>query len=189
MRFGIRELIFVLLLIATPVASYFGYFKKHNEDIASAREEITARQKKLAQLEAATMRVKDLGEEIDKLAQAIEVFEQKLPSERETEVILREVWELATRHHLVPRSVRTDKVIEGPLYSTLPIPMSIVGNFDGFYSFLLDLEKLPRLTQIPRMNLQKIDSEEGHMKADIVLHIFFESKPKNGAAAAGKARL
>lgn len=188
MRFGIRELIVVVFLIATPVAAYFGYFKKHNEDIAKAREEIVLRQQKLAQLEAATMRVKDLGEEIDKLSKAIEVFEQKLPTERDTEVILREVWELAMRHHLVPRSVRTDKVIEGPLYSTLPIPMSIIGNFDGFYSFLLDLEKLPRLTQIPRMNLQKLNNEEGHMKADIVLHIFFESKPNNKAAA-GKARL
>lgn len=189
MRLGFRELIFILLLLAVPVGAYFFVFQPRNEQIVQARQEIASKQKKLMQLEAATMKIKDLGQEIDKLSEAIEVFEQKLPAERETEVILKEVWELATRHGLMPRSVRTDKVIEGSLYSTLPIQMSIVGNFDGYYSFLLDLEKLPRLTQIPRMNLQKQNNEEGYMQADIVLHIFFESKPTKSASAAGKARL
>lgn len=183
MRLGIREIIFILLLLAMPVAAYFFVFEPRNEQITQARAEISSKQQKLAQLEAATMKINDLGSEIDKLSEAITVFEQKLPAERETEVILKEVWELAARHHLVPRSVRTDKTIDGPLYSTLPIQMSIVGNFDGFYSFLLDLEKLQRLTQIPRLNLQKVNNEEGHMKADMVLHIFFESKPNSGSSS------
>lgn len=181
MRLGIREIVFILLLLAMPVAAYFFVFQPRNVQIAQARQEIKLKQQKLAQLEAATVKIKDLGSEIDKLSEAINVFEQKLPAQRETEVILKEVWELAARHHLVPRSVRTDKTIEGPMYSTLPIQMSIIGNFDGFYSFLLDLEKLPRLTQIPRLELQKIDTEEGHMKADMVLYIFFESKNHPGA--------
>lgn len=181
MRMGIREITFILLLLAMPVAAYFFVFEPRNQQITQARQEIALKQQKLAQLEAATMKIDDLGAEIEKLSQAITVFEQKLPAERETEVILKEVWELAARHHLVPRSVRTDKTIDGQLYSTLPIQMSIVGNFDGFYSFLLDLEKLPRLTQIPRLNLKKINTEEGHMQADIVLYIFFESKSDSGS--------
>ena len=188
MRMGTREVIFILLLLAMPVAAYFFVFQPRNEQIASARAEIALKQQKLAQLEAATMKIQDLGQEIDKLSTAITVFEEKLPAERETEVILKQVWELATRHQLVPRSVRTDKVIPGPLYSTLPIQMSILGNFDGFYSFLLDLEKLQRLTQIPKLDLQKIQTEEGHMKADIVLHIFFESK-ENASPAKGSRSL
>lgn len=190
MRLGMREIVFVLLLLAMPVAAYFFVFQPRNEQIRQARAEITSKQQKLAQLETATMKIQNLGEEIDKLSEAIDVFEQKLPAERETEVVLKEVWELASRHHLTPRSVRTDKVIGGQLYATLPLQMSILGDFDGFYSFLLDLEKLQRLTQMPRMSLQKIDKEEGHMKADLVLHIFFESKSQTGGeATSGKARL
>lgn len=190
MRLGIREIIFILLLLAVPVAAYFRVFQPRNHDIAQARLEISAKQQKLAQLEAATMKIKDLDVEIQKLSDAITVFEEKLPAERETEVILKEVWELAARHQLVPRSVRTDKTIVGPLYSTLPIQMSIIGNFDGFYSFLLDMEKLQRLTQIPKLTLHKIDTEEGHMKADLVLHIFFESKPAAGSQQpAGRSTL
>lgn len=189
MRLGIREIIFILLLLGVPLAAYFRAFKPRNEEIAQARLEISLKQQKLAQLDGA-MKMKDLDWEIKKLSDAISVFEEKLPAERETEVILKEVWELAARHHLVPRSVRTDKTIVGPLYSTLPIQMSIVGNFDGFYSFLLDMEKLQRLTQIPKLTLHKIDTEEGHMKADIVLHIFFESKPAAGTPQpAGRSTL
>jgi Tfp pilus assembly protein PilO len=190
MRLGLREMIFILLLLAMPVAAYFFVFQPRNHQIARARQEIAVKQQKLAQLETATMKIKDLGTEIDKLSDAINVFEEKLPAERETEVILKEVWELATRHHLIPKSVRTDKTIDGPLYSTLPIQMSISGDFDGFYSFLLDLEKLQRLTQIPRLELQKINTEEGQMKADFVLYIFFESQPDAAAhASAGSDRL
>ena len=50
-----------------------------------------------------------MGEEIDKLSEAITVFEQKLPAEREVEVILKQVWELAAKHDLTPKSIRTDK--------------------------------------------------------------------------------
>ena len=38
-----------------------------------------------------------------------------------------------------------DKPEIGPSYCELPIQMSLSGDFNGFYSFLLQLEKLPRI--------------------------------------------
>ena len=175
MRFGVRELVFVLLLLGMPVAAYFFVFQPRNQQIAEARTEIAQKQTKLQQLEAATAAMSDLGEEIEKLSEAIELFEQKLPSQREEQVILKEVWELAARHQLKPKSVRTDKTVETSQYAELPIKMVILGDFDGFYSFLLELEKLQRITRTPTMTLKKLrGNEEGLMQADIVLSIFFE---------------
>lgn len=177
MRFGNREIIFLLLLAVTPVAAYFYVFEPRNEQIAAARAEIARKQDKLRKLEAATMDIADLGAEIDKLTQAVAMFEQKLPAEREVEVVLREVWQLASKHELTPRSVRTDKPVAAAQYSELPIRMTIVGNFDGFYAFLLELENLPRITRMPKMELKKLadDDHEGRMQADVVLTVFFES--------------
>ena len=178
MRFGLRETMFFLLLLAVPVAAYFLVFEPRNADIEQAQEEIRQKQAKLESLERATTTINDLGGEIDRLTQAISVFERQLPAQRDVEVILREVAELAKKHDLLVQSLRTDKVIPEAGYSKLPIRMEITGDFDNFYSFMLDLERLERITTLPMMKLkrfkQKKQEEEGEMQADVRLDIFFE---------------
>ena len=175
MRFGPRELLFILVLMAMPVASWWFVFKPKNEQITAAEREMVAKQQKLQQLQLATRHIDDLGREIDKLSEAIELFEAKLPAEKEVEVILKEVWQVAAKHQLKPRSVRADKPIKAARYSELPLKMVIMGDFDGFYAFLLDLEKLSRITRIPDMKLEKVKKgEDGQMEATFTLSIFFE---------------
>ncbi len=175
MRFGLREALFILLLLAMPVAAYFFVFQPRNVQIHEAEEEILAKQAKLKQLEAATRNLADLGKEIDKLGSAIEIFERKLPAQREEEVILRQVWEMAARNRLVPKSVRTEKQTPAAQYSELPIRMSIMGEFEGFYSFMLELERLPRVTRMPKLQIKTIKAELGGLEADLTLTIFFDS--------------
>lgn len=191
MRFGLRELIFVLLLLAVPVASYVVVFKPRAQKIAEAREEIRQRQAKLKQLETATRTIKDLDREIQRLEEAIQLFEEKLPAQREVEVVLRQVWEMARRQRLMPRSVRTDKPVPTARYSELPIRMSITGNFDGFYSFLLELERLPRITRIPKLELKRAGrGPEGELEVELVLSVFFDNSEGGGSGgSAGKERL
>lgn len=182
MQFGPREAIFVLLLLAMPVAAYFFVFQPRTVQIAEAREEIVSKQSKLKELEAATKSIEDLGSEIDRLRQAITLVEQKLPAQRDVEIVLRDVWRLAAENKLTPKSVRTDKIVETSHYAELPIKMTIVGDFAGFYTFLQELEKLPRITRTPNMKLEKLDKQEGVMQADMVLSIFFEGQKQQANA-------
>jgi type IV pilus assembly protein PilO len=178
MRFGIREIIFVLLLLAMPVLAYFIRFEKQNKTIERINDDMKRKLAKLEELEQVTRRVPDLGKEIDSLTEAIEMIEQKLPDERKVDEVLKQVWEMAARQRLTPKSVRTDKPLPNNQFSELPIQMEIVGDFDGFYSFLLELEKMPRITQLPKMKLTKLqekDREQGQMRAEVVLSVFFET--------------
>ncbi len=175
MRFGIRELIFLLLLIGVPVAAYFYVYQPRNVLIAEAREEISMKRAKLRQLDEAMSSILDLPSEIEKLSESIALYEQKLPSQREVEVILKEVWELAVKHRLKPERVGTDKIVNTAHYAEMPIKVEITGNFDGFYSFMLDLERLQRITRMPTMKLKKMrSSTEGRMEAEFIMSIFFE---------------
>lgn len=182
MQFGLREAAFVLLLLAMPVAAYFFVFEPRATQISEAREEITSKQAKLKELEAATKSIEDLGDEIDKLRKAIDLFEKKLPAQRDVEIVLRDVWRLAAENNLTPKSVRTDKIIATSQYAELPIKMTIIGNFSGFYTFLQELEKLPRITRTPSMKLKKLDNDEGAMQVDMVLSIFFEGQARQASA-------
>ncbi len=194
MKFGFREILFILLLLAVPVGAYLFVFEPRNRQIDEVREEIKRKQAKLEELESATRKIPDLGEEIDRLTDAIEIIEQKLPDERKVDEVLKQVWEMAARQRLTPRSVRTDKPLPGNQYSELPIQMEIVGDFDGFYSFLLELEKLPRITQLPKMKLTKFaekDAVQGQMRAEVVLSVFFETDDSAhfGGSKRGRSRL
>jgi type IV pilus assembly protein PilO len=186
MRFGFRELVFILLLLAVPAAAYFFVFSPRNVQIAQMRDEIRIKRAKLEQLSQATASMKDLGAEIDRLTQAVKVFEQKLPAQREVEVLLNQATELAGKQRLGVKSLRTDKAVAAAQYSEQPIKMVIVGDFDGFYSFLLDLERLKRITRMNQMQLKRIQNDEGQMQAEITLSIFFDPSGDNSKNAAPK---
>jgi Tfp pilus assembly protein PilO len=191
MRLGLRELIFLMVLISLPIAAYFFVFKPRNTQIEESRAEIQSKQSKLEKLQNATRNIDDLGKEIDKLTEAIVVFEQKLPAQREVEVILQQVWEIASKHALTPKSVKTDKPVPAAQYAEIPIYITIVGDFDGFYSFMLELEKLKRITRIPEMTLKKaVKGTDNQMQADFVMSIFFESNGDlNPSSSSGRNRL
>ncbi len=44
MRFGFREMIFFVVLLAVPVASYVLVFKPRNEEIRQAQDEVRDKQ-------------------------------------------------------------------------------------------------------------------------------------------------
>ena len=184
MRLGLREIVFFCLLLGVLVASFYVVFEPRERDTERIEQSNRKKQVKLDTLRQATQLNDDLGSEIDRLREAIAIFERKLPAQREVEVILREVAQLAKKHKLLVDSLRTDKVIAEAGYSKLPIRLEIAGDFDRFYSFLLDLERLERITALPMMKLkrvkQKNEDPEGEMRAELRLDIFFED-PRNQA--------
>ena len=182
MRFGLREIIFVKLMVGLLLASYFFVFAKAATKKRDLLTDIQSKQTELSNLRQATVGIDDLGRKIDELQKAIAFFESKLPQEKEVDKILKEVWQLAEANQLQTKTVKPAKSERGPSYSEQPIEMSLSGDFNGFYSFLLQLEKLSRITRVTKMNLQKINEHDGEMSAQLTLSIFFE--PDGGSANA-----
>lgn len=189
MRFGLREFIFFIVLLAVPAASYFYLFKPRNEDIAKAKAEIAIKQANLSKLAEVTARIEDIGYAIERGRESIELIETKLPSEQDVEGILEQVWQIAKRNGLTVVSVKSEKPVPAALYMELPLKVVMMGHFDGFYQFLLELENLPRITRLPQLKLERAKSKgsssteevpAGWMKADFTLSIYFEPRGKSG---------
>lgn len=174
MRFGFRELIFVIAMLGLLGSSYLLVFQKANNRRQVLQAEIEQKQRALANLRQATAGIEDLNGKIDELQKAIEFFESKLPQEKEVDKILKEVWQMAEANSLQTRTVKTLKAERSAGYSEQPIQMTLSGDFNGFYAFLLQLEKLPRITRVTQMDLKKIDERDGAMSANVTLSIFFE---------------
>ena len=183
MRMGIREAIFLIVLLVVPVASYIYVFKPRNKEIRQAQTEVEIKQAKLEKLREVAAKIDDLGEAIAKGRSAIELVEAKLPSEDDVEVILEDVWQLAKKARLVVKSVKSKKAVPAAGYMEQPLAIDIEATFEGFYKFLMELERLPRITRIHEMRLEKVtqnsrrgerDATPGMMKAQVTLSIYFQ---------------
>ena len=191
---GMRDLAFVAVLIAVPIASYFFVFKPRNEEIAKARAEINAKQVRLENLRRLTSRIGDLGREIVEREEELERLNQKLPDREGVDRILEQVTQLAQKSNLAVRSVKGEKVAPAGMAMELPLKTVIEGNFDGFYQFLLDVEALPRITRVHQMKISKLgmgprdNADEmvgGSMRAEVTLSIYFNDGTANAATTAG----
>ena len=180
MRFGPREVVFLIVLLVVPVASYFYVFKPRNHEIKQAQIEVENKQAKLDKLREVTEKIEDLGVAIDHGRAAIDLVEAKLPSARDVEVMLEDVWRHAAESRLSVKSVKSDKPVPAAGYMEQPLKVSMEGQFKGFYDFLIALENLPRITRIHEMTLEQtskrgMGSEVGEvLKADFTLSIYFE---------------
>jgi Tfp pilus assembly protein PilO len=186
LKIGIREIVFFALLTAIPLGTWWFVFRPNNARDAKVLQEINAKQLKLRELNYATATIGDLRKEIADLEKAVTFFQSKLPSEKEIDKVLREVWRVAEKNQLVTKSIRTmdranDRVFtdENSPHCEQPITMKLEGDFMGFYSFLLDLENQPRIMRIRQMKITKPEKgPDGCMRAEIIMSIFFERNTK-----------
>ena len=138
------------------------------------RAAVDNRRAQLVKLERVARRINNLQQEVGRLEGALAFFENRLPQEREVDVILREVWVIAEAKSLTPRSIRCATPELQARYNSQPITLTVEGPFGGFYEFLVGLERLPRLTKIRQMQISKSPMKEGIVQAELLMDIFFE---------------
>jgi len=181
MKFGLREVIFIVLLLAIPVGAWWFAFRPNNLRNEEMLRQIAAKQARLRELNRLTATVGDLRKEIESLEGAVRFFQSKLPSEKEMDKVMKGIWLLAESNRLATKSIRqlTKKSAgglpaESEQYAEQPISVVLEGDFMGLYAFLQALENQPRIMRIHQVNLSKAKGPEGEVHADLTMSIFFE---------------
>ena len=176
MKFGIREFVLLLVLFAVPLASYWFVFRPQNTQIERAREEILLRREKLEKLKQESARRGTLEAATNEIAQRIESIEGRLPTNKELSAVVRQVSELAVDSGLDQPEIIAEKPVKAALYMEQPLKIEMTGDFRGFYKFLLELERLDRITRMPEMTVRRSDKVDGHMVAEFTLSIYFQDE-------------
>ena len=186
MVFGLRQLIVMAVLLAVPLASYFLVFRPQNVEITRAKAEVEMKLKTLDKLREETSRSEDLVQANEKMKEAIGGVESRLPPDKEADTVLRDVANIAGKNGLrIPKFVRSNNKIPAGIAQEQQLEIEIVGDFDGFYQFLLDLEKLPRITRLPDFKILRSEehdknpdaqAKDGLMKANLTLSIYFQGE-------------
>ena len=170
-----RQMLIFLVLMAMPVSAYFMVFRPRNAEIAKAKKEIAHKQEMLGKLQEATSQTDDLAKANEMVKTSIDAIRSRLPGTKEMDNVLRQVSNLAGKNNLkVPLFKKDDKTMPAGLAFEQPLNVEMIGDFDGFYEFLLDLEQLPRITRITDLDITRSDKVDGEMKAKITLSIYYQ---------------
>src|SRR5579871_5143654 len=174
MKILLRIGVCIIALAGAGAAFYFLYVEPTRKHDAELTQEIEDRQRALADLQKSTEGIDDINRKIKELQDAVAFFESKLPQEKEVETVLAQVWKMAEANSIQAKTIKSGKTERNNNYSEQSIDLSLAGDFTGFYLFVQQLEKLPRLTRITDMSLTKISDHDGQMQATLTLSVFFE---------------
>lgn len=171
---GLRKIVFFVLLVGLAYVSHTYMIKPANQHLIQERARVEQKLAKLQELERATTTAESLTKQLEQMAEAMQYFESKLPPTSEIYTVLENVTIIAQRRGLIPKTIRTLKREENSGYIEQPLKMELHGDFNSYYSFLLDLEKLDRITKIRQLSLKKKLKREGQIEATFVVSIFFQ---------------
>jgi len=185
-----RQAILTAVLLGVPVASFFMVFRPQSREIQLATREIEMRKEKLGQLQAVTAQAPDLARATEEIKQTISQIEARMPSSKELDNVLRDVATIATKCGLrVPKFNRVEQVLAAGSAQEQQLDVEIAGEFNGFYAFLLEIEKLPRITRLTDMKLERVPDlnkeKDGNLRAHFKLSIYYQQAAGPSVAAAG----
>jgi Tfp pilus assembly protein PilO len=176
MTSGLRKVVFSVLLFGVAVVGYQYMIKPANKHLADTKGRLETKLIQLSKFGEAATAAEDLTKQLEQLEEAIKFFESKLPPKSQIHKVLEQVTLIAQKQGLKPKTIRTLKEKDYMGYIEQPLKMELEGNFSSFYSFLLELEKLPRIMKIRELKLDKHESTEGQIAADFIVSIFFQNK-------------
>ncbi|MHC4365147.1 MAG: type IV pilus inner membrane component PilO [Planctomycetota bacterium] len=176
MKSGLRKGVFFILLLGVAYVAYQYMIKPANKHLAEQKAQVQAKVARLQEFEEATAEAESLTKQLEELKEALQFFESKLPPTSQIHKVLEQVTVIAQKEGLKPKTIRTLTKKNNSGYIEQPLSMELEGNFNAFYSFLLELEKLPRIMKIRELELKKHKKDEGQITAGFVVSIFFQNK-------------
>lgn len=176
MKSGVRKIVFFLVLIGVAYFAYHYWIKPVNSKLAKQKAQLHEKLAKLEDVEKTIPAADDLARQLEKLGEAVEFFENRLPPTSEIDKVLHDVTVIVQNQGLRSKRVLRLQKKDDSGYIEQPLKMELVGNFNAFYSFLLELEELPRIMKIRELELDKQTKHEGQIAANFIVSIFFQNE-------------
>jgi type IV pilus assembly protein PilO len=178
MQFGFREMIFTSLLLGLVAGTYATIVQPHARARQEKLAEIRSMDAAISAIGGSTAAFVPLAGRVDEEQAREALFEARLTSQADAQKGVDEVLQTAAANSLQAGEALLLKPTEAGGLRAQPINFHFTGNFNGFYSFLLQLESMPRVIRISRLDLKGADDRDGQMQADMTLTMYFDSRER-----------
>jgi type IV pilus assembly protein PilO len=171
----LRKLVFLILVVGLAWAGHQYVIRPAQQSLCESKDRLKLNRMKLSEFEKTTNTAADLTKQLEQLRDAITFFEKKLPPTSEIYSVLEQITLIAQKQGLNPKSIRTLGQKQNSGYIEQPLEMKFEGNFTAFYSFLLEIEKMPRIMKVRKLDVNKTRQLEGQISSDCIVSIFFQN--------------
>jgi type IV pilus assembly protein PilO len=176
---------FSILSLAAAVAGLTGVYvlvvAQASQQRHAIETQIAAKQRAAAEMRQATAGAGDVRIQVADLSQAVASVEARIVPEHDLDRVVRDIWNTADADSLQTQMVQPLPICQRGAYCEQPVEIQVTGGFEAFYSFVLQLERLPRLVRITHMDLHRLAgsaASEGGMTARLTIGIYY--RPNTG---------
>jgi Tfp pilus assembly protein PilO len=181
MKPGLQQfLIFALLLGILGGAWQLG-FKRLGEKRESLQADIRVKQDILDTITASGKTASKLGQEMKRLQEEIDRFDQRLPKSKSEYSMQQDLSRIAESRGVQITSTRPLPIVKSQRCHELPIELKFAGEFLSFSDFLRDVESLERITRVTALSISRSDDVNKPTAGTVTISIFFE--PDTAASA------
>ncbi|NQV35339.1 MAG: type 4a pilus biogenesis protein PilO [Phycisphaeraceae bacterium] len=171
----LRKVVFLMLVVGLAWVGHRFVISPAQQSLGESQDRLKLNRMKLSEFEKTTNTALDLTRQLEQLRDAITFFEQKLPPTSEIYSVLEQITLIAQKQGLKPKIIRTLGQKQNSGYVEQPLEMKFEGSFTAFYSFLLEIEKMPRIMKVRKLDVNKTRQLEGRISADCIVSIFFQN--------------
>lgn len=171
----------VVLTIAGVLAAgfYFGYYTPQQEVLIAKRAELKEVKDSLAEAQEKSRNIEQLREESRQIKKLVELFEMRLPNEREIPELLNQfeskAESLGLRYGLDQLGNITDAKKE-----TIPYRVSVTGQFHAIATFINQLERDERYLKISDLDIGEQEGDVSEASFTLSTYRFIQTEEPEG---------
>jgi Tfp pilus assembly protein PilO len=114
-----------------------------------------------------------MRETSEELERKLAAFKQAIPDDQRIGGFLEALDQIARDAGLTGKNVRPTELIIGPEVSCLPIQVEVSGTFAAIHDFLRQVEALPRLARVQRVELSDSDDPGDELVSSVMMQVYF----------------
>ncbi len=161
--------------ITVSLAVSFLFINKQVKDYAYLKGKENKMAQELTTHKDTSQWIEGVEREIELIRIRLDEFDRRLPRRKEIDNFLRQIWRIAGGTGIGINVIQPKTLEDDELYSSLPVHIEAVGRFPDFYSFIYELDRIPRLSTVNSLSIDGDSKGICKIKLDLLI---FVSKEK-----------
>jgi Tfp pilus assembly protein PilO len=151
------------LLLTLTAAWALGLWWPDQQRQASARRRIAEANHRIEAYRDSSAQLAPLSKELLQLRQVVDSSSKQMPQEDQLANLLKQLSTGMNAHQLTDQDVLTQPIQHGKQYSLVPLTLNFKGTFLQIFGFVKQVESLPRMIRITRLELHNRPQKAGDL--------------------------
>ncbi len=173
MRAAVRQHLVTLATIAVAVVFTLGVYLPQSRQTKRLRDETLQLKSELASQQTKLAGAAQLYDAVQRSAARQAGFDRAIPPQDELGDFLENIDQIARQSGLGEMNVVPSDVVEGANLNCHPIEMNFRGDLAGIYGFLRQIESLPRIVRVQRLELGSMEGAGAELAASLTVHVYY----------------